>query len=87
MSDISSVDTTTLYRRPPPRIALADDVLVPRREFARNELGVSDKTASRMNLPTTYVGNRAYVARDASLKIVADSVRRRRNNPTTPRRK
>ena len=80
-------DTTTdaLYQRPRAHIALADDVLIPRREFARDELGVSDKTASRMNLPTTYIGNRAYVLRDASLKIVADTVRRR-NEPAKRRR-
>ena len=57
-------------------IALADDVLIPRREFAEDILGVTDKTAARMNLPTTYVGNVAHVLRNASLQVVAARVRR-----------
>jgi hypothetical protein len=70
--------TSTAARRP--HIELPNgDVLEPRREFARDRLGVSDKTAQRMNLPTTYVGNVAYVARNASLKIVAEGVRQRKN--------
>jgi len=44
-----------------------------------------DKTAARMNLPTTYIGGVAYVARGESLKIVAARVRRR-NEPPTRRR-
>lgn len=42
-------------------IELADDVLMPRREFAEDVLHVSDKTAMRMNLPTTYIGNVAHI--------------------------
>jgi hypothetical protein len=57
-------------------IELADDVLMPRREFAEDILGVTDKTASRINLPTTYVGNVAYVLKNASLQVVASRVRR-----------
>lgn len=57
-------------------IALADDVLMPRREFAEDTLGVTDRTAARMNLPTTYIGNVAHVLRDASLQVVAARVRR-----------
>lgn len=57
-------------------IALADDVLMPRREFAEDTLGVTDKTAARMNLPTTYIGNVAHVLRNASLQVVAARVRR-----------
>jgi hypothetical protein len=63
-----------------PRIELAHDTLVPRREFAET-IGVTDRTARRMNLPTTYIGNVAYVARNASLKIVAEQVRRRNEPP------
>jgi hypothetical protein len=37
-----------------------------------------------MNLPTTYVGGVAFVARDASLKIVAGLVQRR-NQPAKRR--
>jgi hypothetical protein len=65
-----------------PHIELPNgDVLEPRREFARDTLGVSDKTAQRMNLPTTYVGNLAYVARNASLKIIAERIQRRNSQP------
>lgn len=83
---------TTLTTDPPRRrphlrrhIDIGDDVLMPRAEFAQEILGVSDKTAARMNLPTTYIGNVAHVLKNASLKIVADRVRRR-NQPPTRRR-
>jgi hypothetical protein len=65
-------------------IALADDVLMPRREFAEDILGVTDKTAARMNLPTTYVGNVAHVLKNASLRVVESRVRR--PNQRQPRR-
>ena len=58
------------------------EVLEPRRDFAQ-ALGVSDKTAQRMNLPTTYIANVAYVARDASLMLIADRLRRKQQ----PRRR
>ena len=65
-----------------PAIELPDgDVLDPRREFARTRLGVSDKTAQRMNLPTMYIGGVAYVARNASLKLIADRLRTRNQRP------
>jgi hypothetical protein len=75
---MSEISTTTSQRRPRLRrhIEIDGDTLIPRVEFAEDILGVSDKTASKMNLPTTYVGGMAYVARNASLKIVADAVRR-----------
>lgn len=57
-------------------IELADDVLMPRREFAKDTLGVTDKTAARMNLPTTYIGNVAHVLKNASLRVIASRVRR-----------
>jgi hypothetical protein len=70
--------TSTAARRP--HIELPNgEVLEPRSEFARGTLGVSDKTAQRMNLPTCYVGGVAYVPRNASLKIVADGVRQSKN--------
>jgi hypothetical protein len=71
--------TSTAARRP--QIEIPGDVLEPRSEFAHNTLGVSDKTAQRMNLPTTYVGGVAYVPRNASLKIIADGVRQRNQQP------
>jgi hypothetical protein len=70
---------TTAARRVRPRIQLADDILMPRRDFA-DELGVTDRTCRRLNLPTTYVGNVAHVLRNASLDIIAQTVRRR-NQP------
>jgi hypothetical protein len=57
-------------------IAIPGDVLMPRELFARTILGVHDRSAKRMNLPTTFVGGVAYVAKGASLKIIADKVRR-----------
>jgi hypothetical protein len=54
------------------------DVLVKRKEFAAKKLKVSDRTAAREKYPTTYVGNFAYVPLNASLKIVADGVKRGR---------
>ena len=57
------------------------DYLEPRVEFAESKLKVSDRTARRLNLPTTYIGNVAYVAHNASLEIVASSVRCRNQPP------
>ena len=67
MSDLS-IDTFPATRRASerPRIPLANgDFLEPRRQWAGG-VGVSDKTASRMNLPTAYIGNVAYVLHNAS---------------------
>jgi hypothetical protein len=85
MSDLTTITAARRHAKKRPHIKLADDVLVPRHEFAEDDLGVSDKTAARMNLPTTYIGNLAYVARKASLQIVAERVRRR-NQPAKRRR-
>jgi len=74
-------DDVRLYRRNFRQIKLADDVLVPRREFARDELHVSDKTASRMNLPTVYVGGAAHIARNAAMRIISENIGRRNQAP------
>ncbi len=74
--------------RPPGRtrqsrqdIVLPDgETLTPRVKFANDDIGVSERTAARMNLPTTYIGGVAYVARNASLRVVAERVARR-NQP------
>jgi hypothetical protein len=50
--------------------------LIPRAEFAHDTLGEDERTTRRRNLPTTYISGVAYVDRDASLKIIADTVRR-----------
>ena len=87
MSDISTIGTPRRTREMRPNIKLPDgEVLVPRAIFARDNLGVCDKTCRRWDLPTTYVGGVAYVARNASLKIVAERVRRR-NQPSQRRRR
>jgi hypothetical protein len=52
------------------------DILVPRREFAR-DLSISERTTARMRLPTTYLGNTAFIARNAGMKIVTETLRRR----------
>jgi hypothetical protein len=82
-----STDTKEIVRRPRtpfPEIAIPDDVLIQRKLFARTVLGVSERTTTRMDLPTTFISGIAYVARDASIKIVADQVRRR-NQPVKRR--
>ena len=68
-------ETQRTKRRPRTPIDLGDDVLEPRADFAEM-LQVSDRTCARMNLPTTYIGNVAFVARNASLKLVASRIRR-----------
>jgi hypothetical protein len=51
------------------------DTLMPRRQFAE-DIGVTDRTARRMDLPTTYIGNVAHVLKNESLRVVADRVSR-----------
>jgi len=97
MTDTNTVTTTTvdvdpadgggLYRRHFRHIKLADDVLVPRREFARDDLHVSDKTASRMNLPTVYVGGAAHIARNAAMRIISENIGRRNQAPRRRQRR
>jgi hypothetical protein len=91
MSDVISETAAKPRGRPPgrqprDRIDLPDgDYLEPRYKFAEEVLGVCDKTVARMNLPTTYVSNVAMVKHGASLKIIAEGVRRR-NEPLPKRR-
>lgn len=74
---MSDKSPTTAQRRPGVHVVLADDVLMPRREFAVDILGVTDKTAARMGLPTTtYLSNVAHVLKNESLRLVAARVRR-----------
>jgi hypothetical protein len=79
MSDISTDVLAGKKRRGPQlrrRIPLPNgDYLEPRTEFAA-ELGVTDRTAARLNLPTTYIGNVAYIAHNASMAIIAGGIRR-----------
>ena len=80
MSDLTTSTTAVRHtklpsrRRKRPHIQLANgDFLEPRFEWAEG-VGISDKTAGRMNLPTTYIGNVAYVLHNASTQILADRV-------------
>ena len=91
MSDTSiTVDALGRRRRglqPRRRIELPDgDTLIPRAELA-GELGISDRTAARLKLPTTYIGNVAYVAHGASMAIIAAGVRRPGQPEPPPRRR
>lgn len=68
-----------------PDIKLPDgDVLQPRINFAAS-MGVAEKTITRWNMPTTYIGGVAYVKRNASLQIIGDKAERR-NQPSTTHR-
>jgi hypothetical protein len=68
-----------------PRILIGGDTWKPRGEFAIEDLGVSPRTAQRMNLRTTFVGGVAYVPVEESLRDVAARARRR-NEPARRRR-
>jgi hypothetical protein len=61
-------------------------VLDPRVQFA-DELGLSEKTVRRMNLPTVYVGCVAYIDRHAGLNQIGAGVKRRNEPPTRRRRR
>jgi len=88
MSNISTeiVATTKRRGRPPRRrIDLPNgDWLEPRAGFA-DGLGTTERAVRRMNVPTTYIANVAYVPHNASMQVIADRVRRR-NEPPTKRR-
>jgi hypothetical protein len=57
------------------------DVLTPRKAFAEETIGVSERTVMRMNLPTVYLSNVAFVKQRASLQIIADRAERK-NQPS-----
>lgn len=81
MTDSSTKEIVRRPRRTLAQIKIPGDTLVPRENFAHDVIGVCERTAARMNLPTTYVGGIAFVARDASLKIVADQLQRKNQPP------
>jgi hypothetical protein len=84
-SDNPTVKGGRRRHRAPDAIALPDgEVLVPRRKFAE-DLGISERTLSRLDLPTTFVGGIAYCKQKAGLKIIGDSAQRR-NRPQKRRR-
>jgi hypothetical protein len=84
--DRSATSGATRRASERPHIPLPNgDFLEPRRQWAA-AIGISDRTAGRMNLPTTYVGNVAYVPHNASLKVLADRVKHRNEPPPRGRR-
>jgi hypothetical protein len=88
MSEISANVTGrkpyTHHRRH--HIDIGHDTLIPRAEFAEKKLGVTDRTARKLKLPTTYIGKVAYVPERASTEI-ALSNSHRRNQPEKRRRR
>jgi len=86
-----TLDTLAVARRPKaksrPRIQLPNgDELVPRQQFA-DEVGFTDRTARKLNLPTTYIANTAYVLRNASLAILAARVQSRNDGEPQKQRR
>ena len=83
-------DTTARRRRPRrrvPEIPLPDgDRLIPRAVLAEEKLRVCERTLKRWRLPTTYIGGVAYNPLNASLQIIADTVRRPNEPPKRRRR-
>jgi hypothetical protein len=72
MTDIPTDIAPTAAARARRDIPLPDgDVLKPRRRFAEEDLGVSDRTCQRMRLPTVYVGGVAHVRVNESLSLIA----------------
>jgi hypothetical protein len=89
-------DISTVALPPPrPRMRRREDrpsitlpngkVLEPRVKFA-GDVGLSEKTVRRMNLPTTYIGCVAYIDRDEALKQIGACVKRRNEPPARRRR-
>jgi hypothetical protein len=91
MTNVDAVSREAKPRKGPRRenrhpISLpGGDMLVPRRDFAE-EIGVSERTLIRLNLPTVYVGGVAHVTRDGSLAVIASGVHRRNQPPVRRRR-
>ena len=74
-----------MRREDRPSITLPNGkVLEPRVKFA-SDLGLSEKTVTRMNVPTTYIGCVAYVDRDEGLKQIGARVKRRNEPPVRHR--
>ena len=91
MSSKTKIDTQA--RRPrgrPPALTTEFDLpngdkLIPRAEFARR-LGISDRTARRMDFDTVYVRNTPYLKQNESMQKIADSARPR-NVPAKSKRR
>jgi hypothetical protein len=84
VSDVSSASLRTT-RHDRPAITLPDGrVLTPRVQVAE-ELRLNERTLKRGNHATVYIGNVAYLDRDATLNDIAHGLRRR-NEPPRRRR-
>ena len=79
MSDVKEI--VRRPRRHLPEIHLPNDVAIPRETFAAEKVGSCEKTVARMNLPTIYFGGKAYILVNASMKIIADSAKRKNQPP------
>jgi hypothetical protein len=81
--DISQSHRSKHHR--PITIELPDGRTLEQRAHFAGGLGVTDKTVKRLNAPTTYIGNVAYVDSKAALEIVAARIKHR-NQPPKKRR-
>jgi len=88
MTDLSPDDAcspTRRYAKARPRIPLpGGDYLLPRCQWAE-AIGITDRTARKLDLPTVYVGGVAYVPHNASTQRIADQLKVRNEPP--PRRR
>jgi hypothetical protein len=86
MSDLSP-DTSQSHRSKrhrPITIELPNGQTLEQRAHFADGLGVTDKTVKRLNAPTTYIGNVAYVDRGAALEVLAARIKHR-NQPARRR--
>ena len=87
MSDLSP-DTSQSHRSKhhrPITIELPNGRVLEQRAHFADDLGVTDKTVKRLNAPTTYIGNVAYVDRRAALEVLAARIKHRNQTPTKRR--
>jgi hypothetical protein len=61
------------------------DKLIPRRKFA-DQLGISERTARRMNLNEVYIRNTPYLKQNECMQAIADSAKPR-NVPAKSKRR
>ena len=76
-----AIPATASRTKTRPHLQIDGQTWKPRDSFAVDDLGVSPKTAQRMNFRTTYVGGVAYVPVEESLREVAARARRRNEPP------
>ena len=69
-----------------PSIILSNGRRLEPRVKVAEELGMSERSVRRMNPPTTYLANVAYIDRDETLKLIGAGLKRRDKNPRRRRR-